>query len=75
MSKKTASQSLRNSVKELDKINNVEFEFEGTLQEIIENPIEWAELQAERVIADNIENYLKSKELGEKFWDEIRSIS
>ena len=75
MSKKTASQSLRNSVKELDKINNVEFQFEGTLQEIIENPIEWAELQAERVIADNIENYLKSKELGEKFWDEIRSIS
>tara|TARA_R100000234_G_scaffold65182_1_gene39702 strand:- start:1090 stop:1317 length:228 start_codon:yes stop_codon:yes gene_type:complete len=75
MSKKTASQSLRNSVKELDKINNVEFEFEGTLQEIIENPIEWAELQAERVIADNIENYLKSKELGEKFWDEIKSIS
>ena len=75
MSKKTASQSLRNSVKELDKINNVEFEFEGTLQEIIENPIEWAELQAERVIADNIENYLKSKELGEKFWNEIRSIS
>jgi|TARA_R100001082_G_scaffold101626_1_gene71276 hypothetical protein len=75
MSKKTASQSLRNSVKELDKINNVEFEFEGTLQEIIENPIEWAELQAERVIADNIENYLKSKELGEKFWDEIRNIS
>ena len=75
MSKKTASQSLRNSVKELDKINNVEFEFEGPLQEIIETPIEWAELQAERVIADNIENYLKSKELGEKFWDEIRSIS
>tara|TARA_R100000781_G_C4072940_1_gene125097 strand:+ start:495 stop:722 length:228 start_codon:yes stop_codon:yes gene_type:complete len=75
MSKKTASQSLRNSVKELDKINNVEFEFEGTLQEIIENPIEWAELQAERVIADNIDNYLKSKELGEKFWDEIRNIS
>jgi hypothetical protein len=75
MSKKTASQSLRNSVEELDKINNVEFEFEGTLQEIIENPIEWAELQAERVIADNIENYLKSKELGEKFWDEIRNIS
>ena len=75
MSKKTASQSLRNSVKELYKINNVEFEFEGTLQEIIENPIEWAELQAERVIADNIENYLKSKELGEKFWDEIRNIS
>ena len=75
MSKKTASHSLRNSVKELDKINNLEFEFEGTLQEIIENPIEWAELQAERVIADNIDNYLESKELGEKFWDEIRSIS
>ena len=75
MSKKTASQSLRNSVRELDKINNVDFEFEGNLQEIIEDPILWAESQAERVIADNIDNYLESKEIGEKFWDEIKSIS
>jgi len=75
MSKKTASQSLRNSVKELDKINNVEFEFEGTLQQIIEDPLLWAEEQAERVISDNIDKYLESKALGRKFWDEIKSIS
>ena len=75
MNKKTVSQSLRNSVKKLDKLNNVEFEFEGTLQEVIEDPILWAEEQAERVIADNVDKYLESKALGRKFWDEIKSIS
>lgn len=74
MNKKTASQSLRNSVKKLDKLNNVEFEFEGTLQEVIEDPILWAEEQAERIIADNVDKYLESKALGRKFWDEIKSI-
>ena len=74
MNKKTSSQSLRNSVKKLDKLNNVEFEFEGTLQEVIEDPILWAEEQAERIIADNVDKYLESKALGRKFWDEIKSI-
>ena len=75
MSKKIASQSLRNSVKNLDKLNDVEFEFEGTLQDIVEDTILWAEEQAERVIADNVDKYLESKALGRKFWDEIKSIS
>ena len=58
----------------MDKLNDVEFEFEGTLQDVVEDPILWAEEQAERVIADNVDKYLESKALGRKFWDEIKSI-
>lgn len=70
--KKTPSQSLLNSVKELDKINNVDFQFEGDLEEIIKHPIKWAETQVDQIINDNIDKYLESKALGERFWDEIR---
>ena len=72
MKKKTPSQSLLNSVKELDKINNVDFQFEGDLEEIIKHPIKWAETQVDQIINDNIDKYLESKALGERFWDEIR---
>ena len=72
MKKKTHSQSLLNSVKELDRINNVDFQFEGDLEEIIKNPVKWAETQVDHVINDNIDKYLESKALGERFWDEVR---
>ena len=64
-----------NSVKKLDKINNIDFNFDGNLRKIIENPEQWAEEQAERVISENTEKYLDAKELGEKFWDEVKDIS
>jgi hypothetical protein len=75
MKKKAVSQSLINSVKKLDKINNIDFNFDGNLRKIIENPEKWAEEQAERAIAENTEKYLDAKELGEKFWDEVKNIS
>ena len=59
----------------MDKINNVEFELDGHLRRVIENPEQWAEEQAERAILENTERYLDAKELGENFWDEIRNIS
>mgnify|MGYP003127537799 CR=1 FL=1 len=75
MSKKTANQSLIDSVRKLDKINNVDFEFDGELSEIIANPIAWGEAQVERALSENLEKYLQSKELGEKFWNEIKRKS
>ena len=75
MKKKAVSQSLINSVKKLDKINNIDFHFDGNLRKIIENPEQWAEEQAERAISENTEKYLDAKELGEKFWNEVKNIS
>ena len=75
MSKKTTNQFLLNSVRKLDKINNVELELQGNLNQILENPIEWAEAQVDNAIKSNIDKYLESKALGEEFYDEIRSRS
>ncbi len=75
MTKKTVSQSLLESVRKLDKINDIEVNLEGDLEEIIDDPELWAEKQAERILFDNVENYLEAKELGEEFWDEIRDRS
>tara|TARA_R100000664_G_scaffold26899_1_gene37273 strand:+ start:435 stop:662 length:228 start_codon:yes stop_codon:yes gene_type:complete len=71
MNKKTANQYLLNYVNKLDKINDIEFEFEGNIKEIIKDPIKWAESQANRIVKDNIDKYLESKALGKEFWDGI----
>ena len=73
MSKETNSQFLLNSVRELDKINDIEFNLDGRLEEIIKNPVEWAEEQAERALLENINKYLEAKNLGRKFWNEVRN--
>lgn len=73
MSKKALSQSLKKSVRKLDKINNVEFKFTGSLKNVMENPIKWAEQQAERAILENINKYLEAKKLGEEFWSEVKN--
>ena len=75
MTKKAISQSLIESVRKLDKINDIEVNLEGDLEDIIDDPELWAEKQAERILFDNIETYLDAKELGEEFWDEIRDKS
>ena len=71
MNKKTANQYLLNYVNKLDKINDIEFEFEGNIKEIIKDPIKWAESQANRIVKNNIDKYLESKSLGKEFWDGI----
>ena len=72
MKKKELSQSLKNSVKKLDKINNVEFNIKGNIEDAIANPIKWAEQQAERAIEENISKYLDAKTLGKEFWSEVK---
>tara|TARA_R100000742_G_C4267248_1_gene85427 strand:- start:865 stop:1065 length:201 start_codon:yes stop_codon:yes gene_type:complete len=66
---------LLNSVKKLDKINDIEIQLEGNIKEIIENPINWAEKQAEKFIIKNQDKYFEAKKLGEEFWSDIRDKS
>jgi hypothetical protein len=72
MKKKALTQSLRNSVTKLDKINNLEINFTGTLEDVMKNPIEWAEQQVQRGVFENLNKYLEAKELGEEFWGEVK---
>ena len=72
MSKESNSRSLLSSVRELDKINDIEFDLDGTLENIVKNPIKWAEEQSERALSENIDKYLDAKQLGEDFWNEIK---
>lgn len=39
----------------------------------MKNPVKWAEKQAEKLIKANQDKYLEAKQLGEEFWDGIRS--
>ncbi len=64
---------MRDSVRKLDKINNVEFEFTGTLQDVMDDPIKWANAQVERAVYENLNKYLDAKALGENFWDEVKN--
>jgi hypothetical protein len=75
MSKKTLSQSLITSVRELDKINNIEVELKGNLQKILKDPVAWAEEQSEKAIMENTDKYLQAKKLGKDFWNEVKRIS
>ena len=76
-SKKTSrktknSQSLIEYAKKLKSLNKFDIEFEGNVSSIIENPREWAELFAEKVVVENIPRYMNAKELGKEFADEIK---
>lgn len=64
-----------NSVKKLDKINDIDITLEGNIEEIMDNPNEWAEKQVEKFIVGYQDKYFEAKELGEEFWDEIRDKS
>ena len=59
--------------KKLKELNKFDIEFEGNVQKIIENPREWAELFAEKVVVENIPRYMTAKELGKEFADEIKN--
>jgi hypothetical protein len=66
------SQSLLNSVRKLDQINDIEFELEGNIAEIIKDPSAWGERQVERLILQYQDKYFEAKQLGEEFWNEVR---
>jgi hypothetical protein len=67
-----ANQSLLNSVRKLDKINDIDIKLQGTIEEIIEDPVKWAEAQIEQFILEHQTQYLDAKQLGRDMWDEIR---
>ena len=67
-----ANQSLLNSVRKLDKINDIDIKLQGTIEEIIEDPVKWAESQIEKFVLEHQKEYLEAKQLGEEMWDEIR---
>jgi hypothetical protein len=66
------NQSLLNSVRKLDKINDIDIELQGTIEEIIEDPVKWAESQIEKFVLEHQKEYLEAKQLGKEMWDEIR---
>ena len=59
--------------KKLKELNKFDIEFEGNVASIIENPRQWAELFAEKVVVENIPRYMNAKELGKEFADEIKN--
>ena len=75
MNKDKNNQFLINSVKSLDQINNLDIKFTGTIQEILNDPLLWAEKQAEKIIINSQGKYAESKKLGEDFYDGISNLS
>jgi hypothetical protein len=73
MSKHKNSQFLLNSVRKLDKINNVEVNLTGDIEDIINDPVAWGEQQSEKFILQYKDNYLEAKTLGKEFWDEVKN--
>jgi len=68
-----ANQSLLSSVRKLDKINDIDIKLQGTIEEIIEDPVKWAEAQIEQFVLEHQTQYLEAKQLGKDMWDEIRN--
>ena len=50
---------------------SLEINLEGDIEDIMQNPQEWAEKFAEDVVMKEVPRYLKAKNLGEKFAREI----
>lgn len=59
-------------VKKLKDLHKFDIELEGNIEDIMENPKEWAEKMAESAILSNLDRYIKARELGKEFSDEVR---
>lgn len=59
-------------VKKLKDLQKFDIELDGDIEDIIDNPKEWAEKMAEATLLSNLDRYLKAKELGKEFSNEIR---
>lgn len=62
-----------NSVRKLDKVNDIDIELAGSIEQILQNPAEWAEKQVEQFIVQYQDKYFEAKQLGKEFWDEVGS--
>ena len=59
-------------VKKLKNLHKFDIELEGNIEDIMENPKEWAEKMAESAILSNLDRYIEARELGKEFSDEVR---
>ena len=72
MNKESNNQSFRSFVQDLKGLNKeIEVKLEGEIQEIIANPLQWAEDQAEKHIMDNVGRIIKARKLGDRFFENI----
>lgn len=55
----------------LKELHKFEIELDGDVEEIIDNPRDWAEQIAEREILKHLPLYSKAVKLGEEFANEI----
>tara|TARA_Y100001938_G_C8059800_1_gene416524 strand:- start:193 stop:390 length:198 start_codon:yes stop_codon:yes gene_type:complete len=62
---------LKQLVKQLKELQKFDITLEGSIEDIIENPQEWAENFAEEAIMKEMPRYLKARTLGENFAREI----
>ena len=58
-------------MKQLKELQKFDIALEGSIEDIIENPQEWAENFAEEAIMKEMPRYLKARTLGENFAREI----
>ena len=63
---------MRKHVKQLKELHqSLDITLTGDIEDIIENPQEWAEKFAEDALVNEVPRYLKAKTLGENFAREI----
>tara|TARA_R100001594_G_scaffold40009_1_gene71839 strand:+ start:2801 stop:2986 length:186 start_codon:yes stop_codon:yes gene_type:complete len=58
-------------VKQLKELQDFNIELTGNIEDIMENPQEWAEKFAENAIVKELPRYQKAKNYGAKFAEEI----
>ena len=72
MNKENNNQSFRSFVQDLKGLNReIEVKLEGEMEEIIANPLQWAEAQAEKHLLGNISKIVKARKLGDTFFETI----
>ncbi len=58
-------------MKQLKELQDFNIELTGNIEDIMENPQEWAEKFAENAIVKELPRYQKAKNYGAKFAEEI----
>ena len=72
MSNPLIEDSFLRYVKKLNELNDIEVSLDGNIEDIMDNPEEWAEQQVEKLISDNLGVLLEAKEMGKEFADALQ---
>jgi|18_taG_2_1085343.scaffolds.fasta_scaffold01168_11 hypothetical protein len=72
MSNPLIEDSFLRYVKKLNELNDIEISLDGNIEDIMDNPEEWAEQQVEKLISDNLGVLLEAKEMGKEFADALQ---